>query len=216
MIFPTTIEELQVELLEHSKDGRSDAGFRMNIVLSQMGSLTSHFTHDPCENPIARPHGTREGEIADAGHAMVQLMTYVALRDINIRDAINAALVNLREKDFIKREARHQGVKGQIGSPGKIKGIALVDPYMMNKSSPPKGTILVTSHPYADHRLKPYAGVVTDHGGTGCHAAIVAREYGIPCIVGTGNATKKICTGDVIVIDATNPDGNGVVIIMEG
>jgi|WetSurMetagenome_2_1015567.scaffolds.fasta_scaffold11278_7 phosphohistidine swiveling domain-containing protein len=215
-LFPTTLNDIQSELLKHSKDGRSDAGFRLNIALSQIGSLAMHFTHDPYENSIARPYGTREGEVADAGHAIVQLMTYVALRDIDIQDAVNAALVNLREKDFVKREALHDDVRGQIGCQGKIKGIAKVDPYMINGGIPPKGTILVTSHPFADHRLKPYAGVITDHGGTGCHAAIVAREYGIPCIVGTGNATKKIRTGDVIILDATNLDGHGIVIITGG
>jgi phosphohistidine swiveling domain-containing protein len=215
MTFPTTLIELQEELLHHAKDGRSDAGFRLNIALCQLGSLAMHFTHDQVENPFARPHGTREGEIADAGHAIVQIMTYAALRDINLQDAVNAALVNLREKDFIKREAKNKDIRGQIGCQGKVRGIALVDPYMMNRDAPPRGTILVTSHPYADHRLQPYLGVVTDHGGTGCHAAIVAREYGIPCVVGTGNATKRIRTGDVIILDASNLDGHGIITIVD-
>jgi phosphohistidine swiveling domain-containing protein len=44
----------------------------------------------------------------------------------------------------------------------------------------------------------------------------VAREYGIPCIVGTGNATKRIKNGDLIILDASNIDGYGVVVIVEG
>ena len=43
--------------------------------------------------------------------------------------------------------------------------------------------------------------VVTDAGGLLAHAAIVAREYGIPCVVGTMDATQKIKTGDKIRVD---------------
>ncbi len=51
----------------------------------------------------------------------------------------------------------------------------------------------------------PYAikaqGIVTDNGGVLCHAAIVARENNIPCIVGTGIATEVLKTGDIIEMD---------------
>jgi phosphohistidine swiveling domain-containing protein len=66
-----------------------------------------------------------------------------------------------------------------------------------------EGKILVTTMttPY----IIPYAmkaqGIVTDNGGTLCHAAIIARENNIPCIVGTGIATEVLKTGDVIEMD---------------
>jgi phosphoenolpyruvate synthase/pyruvate phosphate dikinase len=43
-----------------------------------------------------------------------------------------------------------------------------------------------------------------------CHAAIVAREYGLPAVLGTGSATKRIATGDLIRVDADN----GIVTIL--
>jgi pyruvate,water dikinase len=43
-----------------------------------------------------------------------------------------------------------------------------------------------------------------------CHAAIVAREYGLPAVLGTGSATKQIATGDLIRVDADN--GNVTII----
>ena len=49
------------------------------------------------------------------------------------------------------------------------------------------------------HRI---AAAVLDTGGIMCHAAIVAREYGLPAVVGTGNGTKLIRTGDRIRVDA--------------
>jgi pyruvate,water dikinase len=48
--------------------------------------------------------------------------------------------------------------------------------------------------------LKRAAAVVTDHGGRTCHAAIVSREHGIPCVVGTGDATKVLSTGQPLTV----------------
>ena len=44
---------------------------------------------------------------------------------------------------------------------------------------------------------------VTDIGGMSCHASIVAREYGLPCVAGTGYATTTIKTGDKIKVDGS-------------
>lgn len=43
---------------------------------------------------------------------------------------------------------------------------------------------------------------MTDEGGMTSHAAIVAREFGIPCIVGTGNATKALRSGQMVEVNA--------------
>ena len=45
------------------------------------------------------------------------------------------------------------------------------------------------------------AGVVTDIGGPLSHGSIVAREYGIPAVLGTGSATRRIQSGQVITVD---------------
>ena len=54
--------------------------------------------------------------------------------------------------------------------------------------------------------LKHAAAVVTDHGGRTCHAAIVSRELGIPCVVGTGNATTALVTGDEVTVSCAEGD----------
>jgi pyruvate,water dikinase len=67
-----------------------------------------------------------------------------------------------------------------------------------------KGDILVT--PMTNPDFVPYMrlvnAIVTDKGGVTCHAAIVSRELGIPCIVGTDNATKIMKTGKEYTVDA--------------
>jgi pyruvate,water dikinase len=56
--------------------------------------------------------------------------------------------------------------------------------------------------------MRRAAAIVTDSGGMTCHAAIVSRELGIPCVVGTGSATERLRDGELVTVDA----GRGVVV----
>jgi pyruvate,water dikinase len=69
-----------------------------------------------------------------------------------------------------------------------------------------KGDILVTIMTNPDYVpfMKIASAIVTDKGGVTAHAAIVSRELGIPCIVGTENATKLMKTGQEYTVDAKN------------
>ncbi|MDD5416597.1 MAG: phosphoenolpyruvate synthase [Candidatus Aenigmarchaeota archaeon] len=69
-----------------------------------------------------------------------------------------------------------------------------------------KGDILVTkmTNPDMVVAMEKAAGIVTDQGGSTCHAAIVSRELGIPCIVGTKSATQLLKDGQVITVDASH------------
>ena len=71
-----------------------------------------------------------------------------------------------------------------------------------------QGEILVaeTTMPDWGTVMKTAAAVVTDRGGRTCHAAIVAREIGVPAIVGCGNATTSIRTGDEITVSCAEGD----------
>jgi pyruvate,water dikinase len=51
--------------------------------------------------------------------------------------------------------------------------------------------------------MRRAVAIVTDSGGMTCHAAIVSRELGIPCVVGTKDATKKLRDGELVTVDAT-------------
>jgi pyruvate,water dikinase len=76
-----------------------------------------------------------------------------------------------------------------------------------------EGEILVA--PFTSTSWTPVFGriaaAITDAGGVMCHAAIVAREYGLPAVLGTGSATKRIETGDRILVDGAN----GIVTIID-
>ena len=65
-----------------------------------------------------------------------------------------------------------------------------------------KGEVLVTemTDPDWEPIMKIAGAIVTNSGGRTCHAAIISRELGIPCVVGTKNATAKIKTGDNLTV----------------
>ena len=67
------------------------------------------------------------------------------------------------------------------------------------------GSVLVTSTTDPDWVpiMQRAAAIVTDHGGRTSHAAIVAREFGLPAIVGTGNATQLVTSGQMVTADCT-------------
>ncbi|MBI5440554.1 MAG: PEP-utilizing enzyme, mobile region [Deltaproteobacteria bacterium] len=92
---------------------------------------------------------------------------------------------------------------GSPGSSGVVEGPARVVKSVEELAQLKEGEILVatTTSPSWAPAFTKIVGAITDVGGAMCHAAIVCREYGLPTVVGTGNGTSKIKTGDVIRID---------------
>ncbi|HBU28586.1 MAG TPA: phosphoenolpyruvate synthase [Thiobacillus sp.] len=90
---------------------------------------------------------------------------------------------------------------GQKIGAGEVRLIA--SPAEMNRVQP--GDILVTdmTDPDWEPIMKIASAIVTDKGGRTSHAAIVSRELGIPCIVGTNNATKKLKAGRKVTVDCS-------------
>jgi len=88
-------------------------------------------------------------------------------------------------------------------SVGIASGIVKIVNSISELSKIKPGDILVTRMTTPDMvpAMKRAVAIITDEGGMTCHAAIVARELGIPCIVGTKTATKEILEGQVVTID---------------
>jgi phosphohistidine swiveling domain-containing protein len=105
-------------------------------------------------------------------------------------------------------------VRGIAGSPGVFRGTARVVLTLADVDRLAPGEILVT-HATAPPWTPLFAvagAVVTDMGGTLSHCAVVAREYGIPAVVGARQATARIPDGAVITVDGTR----GIVRVEEG
>jgi pyruvate,water dikinase len=94
-------------------------------------------------------------------------------------------------------------LRGMGASPGIAGGKARLLLHAAEMSKLKAGEILVTTMTTPDMvpAMAQAAGIVTDEGGMTCHAAIVSRELGVPCIVGTRGATKTIHEGDMITVD---------------
>lgn len=123
--------------------------------------------------------------------------------------AITTLGMKKEEKKEKKKAEEKQGeviAKGLSASPGIKKGKVRVVMSMDDLHKVEKGDILVT--PMTNPDMVPAMGkasaIVTNDGGTTSHAAIVSREMGVPCVVGTGDITKLVKDGDEITVDATN------------
>jgi pyruvate,water dikinase len=105
-------------------------------------------------------------------------------------------------------------VRGYAASPGVTEGIARVLRDVNDIGQIREGEILVC--PVTAPSWAPVFGkikaAVSDIGGTMSHAAIVAREYGMPAVVGTGHATKRIKTGQRVRVDGDR----GIVTVLSG
>lgn len=110
----------------------------------------------------------------------------------------------------VPKEEIPESVSGMVANRGKAQGIAkvlLFDENLVEEMRKMKqGQILVVgqTRPMLVPALKKAAAIVTDEGGITSHAAIVAREFRIPCIVGTHNATRVFKDGDLVEVDADN------------
>jgi pyruvate, water dikinase len=97
-------------------------------------------------------------------------------------------------------------LKGSAASPGSAAGEVkiILDPSEIARVR--DGDILVAEMTTPDFvpAMKRAVAIVTDRGGRTAHAAIVSRELGIPCVVGTGDATKKLHDGQIVTVDGAH------------
>ena len=94
-------------------------------------------------------------------------------------------------------------LKGNAGSPGRVRGPAKVIRSLADAEKLRAGDVLVaetTAPPWAP-LFATAAAIVTDSGGVLSHCAVVAREYRIPAVVGTGRATTTIRDGEMVEVD---------------
>jgi len=111
-----------------------------------------------------------------------------------------------KEKEVkIKGSKRKVILEGQPGAPGLVSGPVqkISSPKEINKIE--KGEVLVAPMTSPDFvpAMKRVVAIVTDKGGQTSHAAIVSRELGIPCVVGTKTATKDLKNGQIITVNGS-------------
>ena len=107
----------------------------------------------------------------------------------------------LKSKSAVRASGRAIGQKIGQGNVRLIKSSAEMDRVKA-------GDVLVTdmTDPDWEPVMKRAAAIVTNRGGRTCHAAIIARELGIPAVVGCGDATKVLNEGDVVTVSCAEGD----------
>src|SRR3989344_7532712 len=111
-----------------------------------------------------------------------------------------AALAERKDIDLNMRE-----LKGQCACLGYAKAKVKIIQGAKDLHKMEKCDILVAyaTDPDVVPAMKKAAAIVTEQGGVTCHAAIVSRELGIPCVIGTKVATKVLKDGEMVEVDAT-------------
>ncbi len=101
----------------------------------------------------------------------------------------------LKQKGTVIVEGSSVGSKIGSGKANVIKEVSGINNFR-------KGEVLVTdmTDPDWEPIMKIASAIVTNRGGRTCHAAIISRELGIPCVVGTNNGTEKIKSGKYITV----------------
>lgn len=115
-------------------------------------------------------------------------------------------------KQFKKALTKHEDgdeikdLHGMCASVGKVTGKIRICKTIKDLNSFQKGEILVTgmTRPEFVPAMSKAIAIVTDEGGITSHAAVISRELGIPCIIGTKNATKVLNNGDLVEVNANH------------
>ncbi len=109
-----------------------------------------------------------------------------------------------RVKGATQKATKATMVKGTVASKGRAKGKARLLYEIEDMPKIQKGDIIISpmTRPHFVPALRKASGIVTDFGGILCHAALISREFGIPCVVGTKNATKVFSDNDLVELDA--------------
>lgn len=105
----------------------------------------------------------------------------------------------------IANQLKSKKIKGTIASKGKVDKVRGIAKIISNpsKENINGDEILVTSMTRVEYLplMRKAKAIITDEGGIACHAAIVSRELGKPCIIGTKTATRLLKNGDELELD---------------
>ncbi|MBD3359508.1 MAG: hypothetical protein GF365_02270 [Candidatus Buchananbacteria bacterium] len=190
--------------------------------LRKENSVMSTYLHDKCLTELARRTKTDKKYLAYLDIQEIEnfLQGEITVSDLQKREA---GILLVFEKDkphiFPKEEISHvldriinceklesEEVRGTSACTGKAKGKAKIIIKLADMEKMNQGDILVSTMTRPEHlpAMKKAAAIITNEGGITCHAAVVSRELGIPCIIGTKNATKIFQDRDFLEVDADN------------
>jgi len=121
------------------------------------------------------------------------------------RENSNSSEEGKEERPGIKEEAGKILLKGETASRGSASGPVKIILKNEDLGKIQKGDVLVAKMTTPDYvpAMQKAVAIITNEGGMTSHAAIVSREMGVPCIVGTGHATEVLKNGELVTVHAS-------------
>lgn len=179
------VKNISVSYEEAKKPSLSD---KQVVELAKWAMIIEEHYEKPMDMEFAYDGISKEMYITQARPETVQ-----SQKDVNI---IETYKLEGKGKVLVSG----QSVGSRIGSGETNRIMSIKD---IHKFKP--GQVLLTdmTDPDWEPIMKMAAAIITDKGGRTCHAAIVSRELGIPCVVGTGQATKKINNRKKVTVDCS-------------
>lgn len=151
---------------------------------------------------ISLEHGERIDKTTLAKRRSGELITFFeggsrAYYGNAVSALLNRLLPHKKDADILS---------GDVACSGEICGRVKIVRNFKDADKVEEGDIVVTSMttPEIVAALEKAGGIITDEGGITCHAAIIAREYGIPCLVGTKFATSVLIDAMKVYLDCYN------------
>ncbi|KZX81738.1 phosphoenolpyruvate synthase [Oleiphilus sp. HI0009] len=192
MIYATSGDEL-VETVKVDKADR----FKFSITDQDINELTQQALI--IEKHYGRPMDIEWAKDGDDG-----LIYIVQARPETVKSRSSSAVLErylMKETGNVLVEGRSIGQK--IGS-GPVRVVDV----LADMDQVQEGDVLVTdmTDPDWEPVMKRASAIVTNRGGRTCHAAIIARELGIPAVVGCGDATEKLKSGDKVTVSCAEGD----------
>ncbi|MCH2158601.1 MAG: phosphoenolpyruvate synthase [Oleiphilaceae bacterium] len=192
MIYATSGDEL-VETVKVDKADR----FKFSITNQDINELTQQALI--IEKHYGRPMDIEWAKDGDDG-----LIYIVQARPETVKSRSSSAVLErylMKETGNVLVEGRSIGQK--IGS-GPVRVVDV----LADMDQVQEGDVLVTdmTDPDWEPVMKRASAIVTNRGGRTCHAAIIARELGIPAVVGCGDATEKLKSGDKVTVSCAEGD----------
>lgn len=147
---------------------------------------------------IIEAHYGKPMDIEWARDGVTQQMYIIQARPETVHSRVNT----LQQKQYSLPQKGPLLAQGQAVGNAAVTGVARILQTPAEAALLQKGEILVTTvtSPDWDPILKNAAAIITDKGGRTSHASIVARELGVPAVVGCGNATAAIKNGEQITV----------------
>jgi len=191
------------------------SNFDVQLLSARIGSKSHKIVRGPSGAQTRADVPTSEREVRVLDDAQVREIATLGLRieqhygspqDIEwALEGGSFSIVQSRPITTLEAEPGTPLVRGLGASPGRVSGKVRVMRTLQPEARIGKDEILVAEMTSPDWvPVMRHAGaLVTDEGGVTCHAAIVSRELRIPCVVGTGNATKLLRSAQAVTVDGS-------------